>query len=455
MFGKIQHIHFVGIGGIGMSGIAEVLANLGYQVSGSDLKESAVTERLRSLGITVYLGHQGSAIQGAQVVVISSAVKGDNPEVVAAHAAKVPVIPRGEMLAELMRMKYGIAVAGSHGKTTTTSMVAQVLNQGGIDPTIVIGGKLGTIGSNAKLGKGPFLVAEADESDGSFLMLNPTLAVITNIDREHLDHYKDLDEIQDAFVTFANKVPFYGSVFLCMDDPNTAAVRPRLKRRVYTYGTHPQVDIRARDIRQEGFRTHFKLRAHGKDLGAFSLGVPGHHMVLNALAAIGIALELDVDPEVIRASLASFTGADRRFHLKGEKDGVLVVDDYGHHPTEIAATLAAARAGFPERRLVAAFQPHRYSRTKALLDEFGTAFFEADVVVVTDIYAAGEQPIQGITGAVVAEALRSHGQKDVHLVGRVEDLPQALQSLTTSGDLLITFGAGSITTVGPAFLDLA
>ncbi len=368
VFGKIQHIHFVGIGGIGMSGIAEVLANLGYQVSGSDLKESAVTQRLRGLGITVHLGHQGSAIVGAQVVVISSAVKGDNPEVIAAHAAKIPVIPRGEMLAELMRMKYGIAVAGSHGKTTTTSMVAQVLSQGGIDPTIVIGGKLGTIGSNAKLGKGPFLVAEADESDGSFLMLNPTLAVITNIDREHLDHYKDLDEIQDAFVTFANKVPFYGSVFLCLDDANAAAVRPRLKRQVRTYGTHPQVDLRARDIRQEGFRTQFKVIAYGEDLGAFSLGVPGHHMVLNALAAIGIAIELDVDREVIRASLSSFTGADRRFHLKGEKGGVLVVDDYGHHPTEIAATLAAARAGFPDRRIVAAFQPHSYSRTKSLLE---------------------------------------------------------------------------------------
>jgi len=454
VFGKIQHIHFVGIGGIGMSGIAEVLANLGYQVSGSDLKESAVTQRLRSLGITVHLGHIGRAIEGAQVVVISSAVKGDNPEVVAAHAAKVPVIPRGEMLAELMRMKYGVAVAGSHGKTTTTSMIAQVLSQGGIDPTIVIGGKLGTIGSNAKLGKGPFLVAEADESDGSFLMLNPTLAVVTNIDREHLDHYRNLEEIQEAFVTFANKVPFYGSVFLCMDDPHAAAVRPRLKRQVHTYGTHPQVDIRAREIRQEGFRTHFKVSAFGEDLGAFSLGVPGHHMVLNALAAIGVALELNVEREVIRASLASFTGADRRFQLKGEKGGVLVIDDYGHHPTEIAATLAAARAGFPERRIVAAFQPHRYSRTKALLDEFGTAFFEADVVVVTDIYPAGEPPLQGVDGAAIVETLRAHGQKEVHLAGRVEDLPAALLGLTRPGDLLLTFGAGSITHAGPQFLDL-
>lgn len=454
VFGKIQHIHFVGIGGIGMSGIAEVLANLGYRVSGSDQKESAVTERLRSLGIVVNLGHDANHIADAQVVVISSAVKGDNPEVVAAHQLKVPVIPRGEMLAELMRMKYGIAVAGSHGKTTTTSMVAQLLSQGGLDPTIVIGGKLGTIGSNAKLGKGPYLVAEADESDGSFLLLNPSLAVITNIDREHLDHYRDLEEIEQAFETFANKVPFYGSVFLCMDDPNAAAIRPKLKRQVHTYGTNPQVDLRAREIRQEGFRTHFKVTAYGEDLGAFSLGVPGHHMVLNALAAIGIALELNVDREILRASLASFTGAERRFTRKGEREGVLVVDDYGHHPTEIAATLAGARAGFPERRIVAAFQPHRYSRTKALLEEFGRCFFEADVVVITDIYPAGEPPIPGITGETVLETLRGHGQKEVHLVGRVEDLPGVLRKLTRPGDLLITFGAGTITQVGPAFLAL-
>jgi UDP-N-acetylmuramate--alanine ligase len=454
VFGKIQHIHFVGIGGIGMSGIAEVLVNLGYRVSGTDQKDSAVTERLRGLGIAVHIGHDAKHISGAQVVVISSAVKGDNPEVVAAHQQKVPVIPRGEMLAELMRMKYGIAVAGSHGKTTTTSMVAQLLSMGGLDPTIVIGGKLGTIGSNAKLGKGPYLVAEADESDGSFMLLNPSLAIVTNIDREHLDHYKDLDEILDAFEVFANKVPFYGSVFLCLDDANASALRPRLKRQVHTYGTHPQVDLRARDIHQDGFRTHFKVTAYGEDLGAFSLGVPGHHMVLNALAAIGVALELGVDREIIRGSLASFTGAERRFTRKGEKDGVLVVDDYGHHPTEIAATLAGARAGFPDRRIVAAFQPHRYTRTKALLDEFGRCFFEADVVVLTDIYAAGEPPIPGLNGEKVMETLRSHGQKEVHLVPKVEDLPAALKKLARPGDLLITFGAGTITNAGPAFLAL-
>jgi UDP-N-acetylmuramate--alanine ligase len=323
-----------------------------------------------------------------------------------------------------------------------------------VDPTIVIGGKLGTIGSNAKLGKGPYLVAEADESDGSFLLLSPTLAVITNIDREHLDYYKGLPEIQDAFVEFANKVPFYGSVFACLDDPNVAAIRPRLRRQVKTYGTNPQVDLRARDIRQEGFRTNFKVTAYGEDLGDFSLGVPGAHMVLNALATIGVGLELSVPRETLHGSLASFTGADRRFHKKGERKGVLVVDDYGHHPTEIAATLKAARRGFPDRRIVAAFQPHRYTRTRALLQEFGQAFFEADLVVVTNIYPAGETPLSGTTGESVVEALATHGQRSVRYVPRLEDLPAALDQLTAPGDLVITFGAGSITTVGPAFLAL-
>ena len=454
MFGTIQHIHFVGIGGIGMSGIAEVLVNLGFRVSGSDLKESAVTDRLRSLGIEVDFGHDAKHIEGAQVVVISSAVRGDNPEVVAANIAKIPVIPRGEMLAELMRLKQGIAVGGSHGKTTTTSMIAQIMSQAGLDPTIVIGGKLGILGSNAKLGKGDYLVAEADESDGSFLMLNPTLAVITNIDREHLDHYKDIGEIRAAFVEFANKVPFYGSVFACMDDPNVAQVRPLLKRQVRTYGTNPQVDLRAHSIKQDGFFSTFSVTAFGEDIGDFSINVPGHHMVLDALAAIGVALELGVTKDQIRTSLATFTGADRRFTKKGEKDGVLVVDDYGHHPTEIAATLKAARKGFPDRRIIAAFQPHRYSRTQALLDEFSRAFFEADVVVITDIYAASEPPIPGLSGVSVVKGLRAHGQREVHSVPKVEDLPAFLKSLTRKGDLLITFGAGTITNVGAAYLAL-
>ncbi|MBK8725048.1 MAG: UDP-N-acetylmuramate--L-alanine ligase [Holophagaceae bacterium] len=454
MFGKIQRIHFVGIGGSGMSGIAEVLVNLGYQVSGSDLKEGPVTERLKAMGAAIRVGHDASCIEGAQAVVISSAVKADNPEVLAAHAAKIPVIPRGEMLSELMRMKQGVAVAGSHGKTTTTSMIAQVLSAAGLDPTIVIGGKLNILGSNAKLGKGELLVAEADESDGSFLLLNPTLAVITNIDREHLDHYKDLDEICDAFQAFANKVPFYGAVFLCMDDANASNVRPRINRRVVTYGTNPQVEIRAREIRQQEFRTNFHVTAGEADLGEFSLGVPGHHMVLNALAAIGVALELNVPVEAIREHLAAFTGADRRFTKKGEKDGVLVVDDYGHHPTEIAATLKAARKGFPARRIVAAFQPHRYTRTQALMEEFGRAFFEADLVVLTEIYAASETPLEGVDGAALAETLRAHGQRDVRFVAEVEELPRELKALTLPGDLLITFGAGSITHAGPAFLAL-
>jgi UDP-N-acetylmuramate--alanine ligase len=454
VFGKIQRIHFVGIGGIGMSGIAEVLVNLGYRVSGSDLKDGPMTQRLAGMGVQVTIGHAAAAVADAQVVVISSAVRGNNPEVMAARAAKIPVIPRGEMLAELMRMKYGIAIAGSHGKTTTTSMVAQVLSQGGIDPTIVIGGRLGAIGSNAKLGKGPFLVAEADESDGSFLLLSPTIGVITNVDREHLDHYKNLGEIMDAFAAFGNKVPFYGSVFVCMDDPNVAALRPRLQRQVRTYGTNPQVDIRGLDIRTDGWRAHFRVKAFGQDLGEFSLGIPGHHMVLNALATIGVAMELGVEQEVIRASLASFTGAERRFQKKGERNGVVVVDDYGHHPTEIAATLRAARAGFPDRRLVVAFQPHRYTRTQALMEEFGQAFFDADLVLVTDIYPASEPPIPGLTGRSVVDALLAHGQREATYVPRIEDLPKVLEAATRPGDLVVTLGAGNITSVGPAFLEL-
>jgi UDP-N-acetylmuramate--alanine ligase len=454
VFGKVQNIHFVGIGGIGMSGIAEVLVNLGFKVSGSDIKPSAVTDRLADLGVAIHIGHDAKCIQGAQVVVVSSAVKADNPETEAAHIAKVPVIPRGEMLAELMRMKEGIAVAGSHGKTTTTSMIAHILSKGGLDPTIVVGGKLGIIGSNAKLGKGPTLVAEADESDGSFLMLSPTWAIITNIDREHLDHYKDLDEIKESFIAFANSVPFYGCALVCMDCANVASIRPHLRRQVKTYGTNPQMDIQARNIRQDGIRTHFRVQAFGQDLGDFSISVPGRHMVLNSLAAIGMALEMGVEIEAIRTSLAEFTGADRRFTVKGERNGVMVVDDYGHHPTEIAATLSGARSSFPDRRIVAAFQPHRYSRTKALLDEFARAFFEADVVAISDIYAASEAPVPGLTGQTLVDAMRATGQRDVHYVPDIKEMPAELCKLTQPKDLLITFGAGNITQVGPAFLDI-
>jgi len=454
VFGKVQNIHFVGIGGIGMSGIAEVLVNLGFKVSGSDIKPSMVTDRLSGLGASIHIGHDAKCVQGAQVVVVSSAVKSDNPEVKAAHIAKIPVIPRGEMLAELMRMKEGIAVAGSHGKTTTTSMIAHILSKGGLDPTIVVGGKLGILGSNAKLGKGPTLVAEADESDGSFLMLSPTWAIITNIDREHLDHYEDLQEIKASFIDFANKVPFYGCVLVCMDCANIASIRPYLRRQVRTYGTNPQVDIQARSIEQDGVHTRFNVRAFGQDLGDFHICVPGHHMALNALAAIGMALEMGVELDTIRTALKEFTGADRRFTIKGERDGVLVVDDYGHHPTEITATLSGARSGFSDRRIIAAFQPHRYSRTQALLGEFASAFFDADVVVVSDIYPASETPIPGLTGQTLVDALRSVGQREVHYIPDIQNMPGYLHKITKSKDLLITFGAGNITQVGPAFLEL-
>lgn len=454
MFGKIQHIHFVGIGGIGMSGIAEVLINLGYKVSGSDLKESLVTERLKGLGAHVILGHDAGNIKNAQVVVISSAINENNPEVLFAKRAKIPVIPRGEMLAELMRMKYGIAVAGSHGKTTTTSMIAQVLSNGGIDPTIVIGGKLGTIGSNAKLGNGQFLVAEADESDGSFLMLSPTIGVITNVDLEHIDYYKDIYDIMDAFTTFGNKIPFYGSLFICADDDNLATMRPKFKRRVITYGTNSQVDIQATNIQMQGWRTSFQVRAYGNNLGSFSLEVPGHHMVLNALATIGVAMELDVNISTIRNSLSNFTGAERRFQKRGEHNGIMVIDDYGHHPTEIVATLKAARQGFPDRRVVVAFQPHRYSRINALLEEFGQAFRHADKILITDIYAAGEQPIAGITGQSLLDTISASGSLDVSYIAKIEDVAKTLQHTTKPGDLVITMGAGNITSVGVSFLAL-
>jgi UDP-N-acetylmuramate--alanine ligase len=454
IFGKIRHIHFVGIGGIGMSGIAEVLVNLGYLVSGSDLKENLVTQRLKSMGIQIYLGHSANYIENAQVVVVSSAIQNNNPEVLAAKNAKIPVIPRGEMLAELMRMKYGIAIAGSHGKTTTTSMIAQVLSNSGIDPTIVIGGKLGTIGSNAKLGNGKFLVAEADESDGSFLMLSPTIGVITNVDLEHVDYYKNIDDVIKAFTSFGNKIPFYGSLFICTDDPNLSAMRAKLRRRVITYGTNSQADIQANNICANGWRTDFQVQAYGNDLGLFSIGVPGNHMVLNALATIGVAIELGLDKDTIYNGLSNFTGAERRFQKRGEQNNIIVIDDYGHHPTEIVATLKAARQGFPNRRIVVAFQPHRYTRINALIKEFSQAFKYANKVLITDIYAAGEQPITGINGRSLSDAILASGSTDVSYVAKIEDLPKALQINTKPGDVVITMGAGSITSVGASFLTL-
>lgn len=435
-----------------MSGIAEVLLNLGYQVSGSDLRESETTERLRSLGAAVFIGHRPENITSPHVVVISSAVKKENPEVVAAREKQIPVIPRAEMLAELMRLKYGVAIAGAHGKTTTTSLVATVLAAGGIDPTVVIGGKLNSLGTNAKLGQGEFLVAEADESDGSFLKLSPTIAVVTNIDAEHLDYYKDIDEIKEAFLAFINKVPFYGVSILCLDERHIQSLIPRVEKRFLTYGMNSQADYQARDVELMQLGSRYRVLHHGKDLGIFELSVPGVHNVNNSLAALAVARELDIDIETIRKALKEFSGVQRRFQIKGEASGVLVVDDYGHHPTEIKATLAAARAGLG-RRVVAVFQPHRYTRTQHLLDEFFTAFNQADSVIVMEIYAAGEQSIPGISGWAVHEGIKRHGHKDVMFIPTKEEVVEHLIKSLAPGDILITLGAGDVWKVGEAVLE--
>jgi UDP-N-acetylmuramate--alanine ligase len=447
MFKKIKHIHFVGIGGIGMSGIAEVLLNLGYKVSGSDMKESDTTERLRKLGGEISIGHRAENITTPHVVVISSAVKSDNVEVLAAREKQVPVIPRAEMLAELMRLKYGVAIAGAHGKTTTTSMVATVLAAGGIDPTVVIGGKLNSLGTNAKLGQGEFLVAEADESDGSFLMLSPTIAVVTNIDAEHLDYYKDINEIKDAFLEFINKVPFYGVSILCLDQPHIQALIPSTHKRYQTYGMSTQADFHARDISLRPLGSSFRVMHHNQDLGMFELAVPGVHNISNSLAAIAVARELDIDVETIRKALKEFSGVQRRFQIKGEANGVIVVDDYGHHPTEVKATLAAAASGM-ERRVVVVFQPHRYTRTQHLLEEFFTAFNQADKLIILDIYAAGEKPIPGISGLTLYAGIKKHGHKDVTYLPDKEKVADHLMGVLKKGDLMITLGAGDVWKIG-------
>ncbi len=448
---KVRQVHFVGIGGIGMSGIAEVLLNLGYGVTGSDLVAGPATRRLSELGGRVTLGHSPQNVEGADVVVISSAVKTDNVEVMEARRRQIPVIPRAEMLAELMRMKYGVAIAGSHGKTSTTSMVAQILSGSGLDPTIVIGGRLGILGSNAKLGKGDLLVAEADESDGSFLHLSPTIAVVTNIDAEHLDHHGSLEKLQDAFVDFLNKVPFYGTGIVCLDDPRIRQILPRLQRKVVTYGLSGNPDLRADRIEFREFTSGFEVALRGERLGAISLNVPGLHSISNALAAIGVGLELDLPFDWIAAHLGQFRGADRRFQLKGQFDNILVIDDYGHHPAEIQATLLAARRGW-ERRIVVVFQPHRYSRAKALHDEFARSFQNCDVLLVTDIYPAGEAPLPGVSGESLTEAIRREGHQDVTLVPDLQDVPAILEKRVRPGDLLITMGAGSVWKAGEEFL---
>ncbi len=452
MFKKIKHIHFVGIGGIGMSGIAEVLLNLGYKVSGSDMKESDTTERLRKLGGEISIGHGAENVKAPHVVVISSAVKNDNVEVIAAREKQIPVIPRAEMLAELMRLKYGVAIAGAHGKTTTTSMVATVLAAGGIDPTVVIGGKLNSLGTNAKLGQGEFLVAEADESDGSFLKLSPTIAVVTTIDAEHLDYYKDIDEIKAAFLSFINKVPFYGVSILCLDQPHIQALIPEVRKRYLTYGMSTQADYQAKEVSLKPLGSRFKVLHHEQDLGWFELSVPGVHNINNSLAAIGVARELDIDVEIIRKALKEFSGVQRRFTIKGEAEGIIVVDDYGHHPTEVKATLAAAAAGL-ERRVVVVFQPHRYTRTQHLLEEFFTAFNQADKLIVMDIYAAGEKPIPGVSGQALYEGIKKHGHKDVTFLPDKGAVVDCMVGTLKKGDLMITLGAGDVWKVGEQVLE--
>jgi UDP-N-acetylmuramate--alanine ligase len=451
MFRKAKNLHFVGIGGSGMSGIAEVLVNLGYRVSGSDLQSTDVTRRLKRLGARVRKGHRAAHVTDAHVVVVSSAVHEDNPEVIEARRLSIPVIPRAEMLAELMRMKYGVAVGGAHGKTTTTGLIAQVLGHAKLDPTVVIGGRFGHFDANAKLGSGDLMVAEADESDGSFLKMKPTIAVVTNIDREHLDHYENLGNIQDAFVSFLSRVPFYGAAVVCLDDANVRAILPRVDRRVISYGLSSEADVQAREVTFDRFVSHFEVYADGTRLGKIELPVPGRHLVYNSLAAIAVALELDVPFRTIRAALKAFQGVDRRFQRVGEAFGATLIDDYGHHPTEIEATLGAVREAFGARTHVV-FQPHRYSRTSALLEEFGRAFFFADHVIVTEIYAAGESPLPDIDGRAVADSLIRHGHPSVEFVASARQIPTRLKARIESGDLVITLGAGDVYKIGPALM---
>src|SRR6516164_1700519 len=458
MFAKIQRVHFVGIGGIGMSGIAEVLLNLGYKVSGSDLKASAITHRLAAMGAFTFEGHRAENLAGAEVVVTSSAIARDNPEVAAAHANHIPVIARAEMLAELMRLKYGIAIAGMHGKTTTTSMVAVVLAAGGLDPTVVIGGRVDAMGSNARIGKSEFFVAEADESDRSFLKLWPILAVVTNLDREHLDCYRDLADVERTFVDFLDHVPFYGMVVAGHDNDDLRRVLPAVRRRIVTYGTRDHSDFlitsmnRGRVDESHMASSTFHVQYHGRELGDFHLSVPGEHNVRNATAAIAVGVGLDIPITRIREGLANFSGVDRRFQFKGRVNGVAVVDDYGHHPTEIRATLAAARqCGY--RRIHVIFQPHRYTRTQLLLDEFANAFKDADSVSVLDIYAASETPIPGVTGEYLAERISKEGKRHVTYVASFADAAELATKTARSGDLVLTLGAGNIFQLGPLLLE--
>ncbi len=455
MYRKNHHIHFVGIGGIGMSGIAELLLNLGYSVSGSDLNSSAITKNLEELGGKIYLGHHADWCGDASVVVTSSAISADNPEVQAAQKKNIPVIQRAEMLAELMRLKtFGIAVAGSHGKTSTTSMIGWMLSKTGVDPTIVVGGKVDSLGGNAKLGEGDFIVAEADESDGSFLKLSPVLEVVTNIDLEHLDYYEDLDHIKGTFLRFIDKVPFYGAAVVCLDDENVASILPEVTKRVVTYGLTPQATVYGENITFEDGRVSFTVRTEDGQLGDVSIAPPGRHNVYNALAAVAVGLELEIPFDDISMALGSFEGVQRRMQKKGEVRGVTVIDDYGHHPTEIRATLKAIKESWPEKRLIVLFQPHRYSRTEALFEDFQTCFHMADKLVMTDIYAASETPIEGISTENLLDAIKKHGQKHTQYVPEVSMLSSAIVDDLETGDLVLTLGAGNIVRAGEELVNL-
>ena len=453
MYSKTKHIHFVGIGGIGMSGIAELLANLGYKISGTDLASSHITDRLSRLGCNVHIGHDAKCVEGADVVVISSAIAPDNPELGGARQAGIPVIMRAEMLAELMRLnKYGIAIAGSHGKTSTTSMVSWIMAQAGLDPTMVVGGKVDSLGGNAKLGEGDFLVAEADESDGSFLKLSPVLEVITNIDFEHPDYYRDIEHVKESFLQFIEKIPFYGAAIVCLDDQHVAEILPQIKKRVITYGLTPQSDLYGEDVSFSDGRIRFVAKQQGNVLGELDLAPPGIHNVYNGLAAVAVALELDIPFDVISGALRSYAGVQRRMQQKGVIDGITVVDDYGHHPTEIRATLGAIKQAWPDKRLVVLFQPHRYSRTKGLYKEFLTCFHHADILVMTDIYAASEAPIEGISTELLLADIRRHGQRDISYVPDVHELGAEVMGILQPGDLVLTLGAGNIFRAGEDLL---
>ena len=442
--GKIQRIHFIGIGGSGMSGIAEVLINQDYEVSGSDPSSNRVTDHLKTLGADIRHNHSAENVSGKHVVVVSSAISDDNVEVQAAREQSIPVIPRAEMLAELMRMKYGIAIAGTHGKTTTTSLVATVLSAGSLDPTVVIGGRIKNMGGHAKLGQSQYLIAEADESDGSFLKLSPTLAVVTTLDEEHMDFYLTIENMKSTFLQFLNRIPFYGAAILCVDDANLQSLLPRIEKRTITYGLKSQADYTARNISVEGLKTYFTVYHHGKKLGKILSGALGRHNVCNTLAAVAVGMELNMDFPTIAESLKTFTGVQRRFEILKQSESLIIVDDYGHHPVEIQATLSTAKEVWPDRRLVIVFQPHRYSRTKHLMESFFSSFNDADQLLLLDIYSAGEEAEEGIHSQRIAEGVKEFGHKNVEYIGSTQSVIPHLQKILKPGDIVMTLGAGNI-----------